>query len=280
MATTLETTVNLFLESEMNSPLSWEVADLDANGGSRRGGNLVAYSRTCPGKEEPNDDSAAVITLDDGAVIMAVADGVGGAPLGYKASAIAVQCLQESLQGRVAGTDLRPAILDGIERANAEILDMGTGAATTISVVEVHSGVARGYQVGDSMAMIVGQRGSIKWKSTSHSPVGYLIESGAINEAEAMTHDERHYVSNLVGTREMHIEIGPAIPLAARDTVVIASDGLFDNLQLFEVAALARSGKPLARMNALVDLANQRMQGNQPGVPGKPDDLAALLLTP
>lgn len=270
MPTTLEMTVRYYLESDMDQPELIDVA----------GGHLVAFSRKCPGKEEPNDDSAVIIEAANGAIVMAVADGVGGAPLGYKASAIALQCLVETVGDHDFDRDLRPAILDGIERANAEILDMGTGAATTITVVEINNRVARGYQVGDSMALIVGQRGAIKWKATSHSPVGYAIESGMINEDDAMHHDERHIVSNLVGSREMHIEIGPAITLAPRDTVVVGSDGLSDNLHLNEVIGIARVGRPLDRINALVNLATERMDQRDEDAPGKPDDLAMLLMTP
>ncbi len=261
-----------FLESEMDLPQRIQFAGWP--------GNVVVYSRTCPGKEEPNDDSAVVIPTAGGGIVMAVADGVGGAPVGYKASAIAVQCLAESLATHSSTSDLRPAILDGIEKANEEILDMGTGAATTICVVEVQNRIARGYQVGDSMALFLGGRGVVKWKSTSHSPVGYAIESGLFNEEDAMHHDERHIVSNLVGARTMHIEIGPAIHLAPRDTVVLASDGLFDNLLVSEICDLARLGQPLDRINALVSLARQRMNGAVADSPGKPDDLAVVLLTP
>lgn len=269
-----------FLEGNMDQPELIRIGERGAEDG-----HLVAFSRVCPGKDEPNDDSAAIIYTPCGSIVMAVADGVGGAPLGYKASAIAMECLAESLTGSpfdpaMQSADLRPAILDGIEKANSEILDMGTGAATTISVVEVRNGIARGYQVGDSMALIVGQRGAIRWKSMSHSPVGYAIESGMIDEADAMHHDERHIVSNLVGSRSMHIEIGPAVSLSARDSIVIASDGLFDNLHLNEVSAIARVGRPLDRMNSLVKLATNRMEQADPEVPGKPDDLAILLMTP
>lgn len=259
-----------YLESEMDFPELMQVKQ----------GHVVAYSRSCPGKEDPNDDSAVVIPIAGGGIVIAVADGVGGAPFGYKASAIAVQCLAESLSAHTPTNDLRPAILDGIERANDEILDMGTGAATTICVVEVQNRIARCYQVGDSMALYLGGRGTVKWKSTSHSPVGYAIESGLLNEEEAMHHDERHIVSNLVGSRTMHIEIGPAIRLAPRDTVVLASDGLFDNLHVCEICDVARLGRPLDRINTLVDLARQRMEYAVDNIPGKPDDLAVILLTP
>jgi serine/threonine protein phosphatase PrpC len=266
----VQSVVRYYLESAMDTP---EAIRFDQ-------GTVVAFSRTCPGKEEPNDDSAVIIRTPNGGIVMAVADGVGGAPVGYKASAIAVQCLAESIAAQTSVDDLRPAILDGIERANEEILDMGTGAATTICVVEVQNRIARGYQVGDSIALFVGGRGAVKWKSLSHSPVGYAIESGMLNEEDAMHHDERHIVSNLVGSRTMHIEIGPSIPLAPRDTIIIASDGLGDNLHLSEIGELARAGRPLARMNALVSLARQRMTCADANSPGKPDDLAVVLLTP
>ncbi len=270
MTSILDASTTFYLESEMETPVL------------HRGeqGSVVAFSRTCPGKEDPNDDSAVVVQTPGGGLVLAVADGVGGAPVGYKASAIAVQCLAESLATHGSSDDLRPAILDGIEKANEEILDMGTGAATTICVVEIQNRIARGYQVGDSMAIFVGGRGTVKWKSTSHSPVGYAIESGMLAEEDAMHHDERHIVSNLVGSRFMHIEIGPAITLTPRDTVLVASDGLFDNLHLSEISQLARVGQPLQRMNALIRLASDRMNLTTPDSPGKPDDLAVLLLAP
>jgi serine/threonine protein phosphatase PrpC len=199
--------------------------------------------------------------------------------MGYKASGIAVQSVATSVQSAEPASDLRPAILDGIENANAEILELGLGAATTLTVIEIQGQRARAYQVGDSMAVIFGQRGAIKWKSTPHSPVGYAIESGMLDEADAMNHHERHIVSNLVGSREMHIEIGPARTLAPRDTILLGSDGIFDNLHLEEVVQLAKSGKPIERMQRITDLAAQRMSGSDENTPGKPDDLSVLMFT-
>jgi serine/threonine protein phosphatase PrpC len=229
---------------------------------------------------EPNDDSAAVVQTSSGAIVLIVADGVGGCPLGHKASAIAVQAVAERVETAEPTSDLRPAILDGIEHANREILDLGIGAATTLAVVEIQDGKARAYQVGDSMTLIIGQRGALKWKSTPHSPVGYAVESGMLDETDAMHHDERHVVSNLVGSHSMHIEIGPSRPLAARDSVVVGSDGLFDNLHLSEVIEHGKCGKPVKRISAMADLAASRMWQSEPGVPGKPDDLTILLYTP
>lgn len=264
-----ETSTQLYIESDMASPELLALSNA----------KVATLCRRCPDKVEPNDDSAGVIQIQSGATVLVVADGVGGCPLGYKASAVAVQCVIDAIGLSPEGQDLRPAILDAIEQANTEILDLGVGAATTLSVIEIHEDFARAYQVGDSMSVVIGQRGALKWRSTPHSPVGYAVESGMIDESEAMLHDERHIVSNLVGSRSMHIEIGPRTRLAARDTVILGSDGLFDNLQLEEIIAMGQSGPILERMEQLASLATQRMAHGDDAVPGKPDDLTVLLFT-
>jgi serine/threonine protein phosphatase PrpC len=271
MATANTTAMNKFyIESDMSVAESIELS----------GGKAVVLCRRCPDKVEPNDDSAAIVQTSSGALVLIVADGVGGSPAGHKASAIAVESVAESVEAAESMSDLRPAILDGIERANREILDMGIGAATTLAVVEIQDRTARAYQVGDSTTLMVGQRGAIKWKSTPHSPVGYAVESGMLDETDAMHHDERHIVSNLVGSRSMHIEIGPSRPLAARDTVIVASDGLADNLHLEEIIDRGRRGKLADRIDALATLATHRMMQSESSQPGKPDDLTILLYSP
>ncbi len=269
LASLPETFVDFYIESDMVAPRLLTM----------HGGSVTSMVRRCPGKQEPNDDSAVVIQTLSGSIVMAVADGVGGCPLGYKASAIAIQSIAELVDAADPESDLRPAILDGIEKANHEILDLGIGAATTLSVVEIVDNRARAYTVGDSMTMIVGQRGAMKWKSTSHSPVGYAVQSGMLDEFAAMTHDERHIVSNLVGSRSMHIEIGPTRELAPRDRVILASDGLFDNLHVSEVVSIIKSGNPTKRVEELASLASTRMEGIDAALPGKPDDLTMLLYT-
>ena len=74
--------------------------------------------------------------------------------------------------------------------------------------------------------LVTGGLGKIKLLTVSHSPVGMALESGLLDEAEAMHHEERHIVSNVVGSAGMRIEIGAKRKLAPRDTVLLASDGL------------------------------------------------------
>ena len=77
--------------------------------------------------------------------------------------------------------------------------------------------------------LICGQKGLLKYKSIEHSPVGFAVLAELLDEKQALEHPDRHLVSNVVGEAEMHIDLGPSLQLAENDTVLLASDGIFDN---------------------------------------------------
>jgi PPM family protein phosphatase len=145
-------------------------------------------------------------------------------------------------EGLAGGLPLQTSILDGIGKANESVLSMGTGAATTLAVAELAGGQVRAYNVGDSEVMVFGQRGRLKLRTLSHSPVGFALQAGLVGHEEALHHEDRHLVSNFVGSRDMRIEVGSALRLGALDTVLVCSDGLVDNLRLAEIAAIMRCG--------------------------------------
>jgi serine/threonine protein phosphatase PrpC len=215
---------------------------------------------------------------DSGEIVWAVADGVGGSPFGREASRLALETLRAQLDLRhsVAG-GLRTAILDGMDAANRNVMALGAGAASTLTVVEVVEEWLRSYQVGDSQVLVVGQRGRLKHQSIAHGPIGYAVESGLLDEAEALSHAERHVVSNTLGSPDMRIEIGPRLRLALRDTVLVGSDGLFDNLYTDEIVDLVRKGPLPDAGTRLANMAQRRMTHPKEGEPSKEDDLTFLL---
>jgi len=239
-----------------------------------------AFSRRSPFKETFNEDAVGIIRVDEETAVFAIADGCGGMRGGEQASSLAIQVLTESIERNDSGADrLRIAILDGIEKANIAVQELKIGAACTIAVVEYHRGTIRPYHVGDSMILVTGNRGRVRYQSVSHSPVGFAVESGLLAADEAMHHQDRHIVSNVVGDVRMRIEIGPSLTLSQRDTVVIASDGLFDNLGVDEVVNGMRKGKLSQSLTAVTDLAYQRMLGIK-DQPCKPDDLSVIGIRP
>lgn len=242
------------------------------------GGTVVAYTCREPGKETENEDSVAIIPYGPGAAVLVVADGAGGLPAGKRASLTAITTLAESLQSAMNKTMLlRTAILNGIDAANDAVLGLANGSATTLTVITIEGLLARSYQIGDSEAIIVGQRGRIKLQTTAHSPTGFAVEAGFLDEREALHHEERHLVSNFLGTNDMRVDVGALVKLNPRDTVVVASDGLMDNVHVDEIIECIRKGPLPEAVSSAVDLAGQRMLGVRGGQPSKPDDLSLIL---
>ncbi len=242
------------------------------------GGRVVAYTCRSPDKDTENEDTVALVPYGPQAAVLIVADGAGGLPAGKRASLAAVTTLIESLQMAMAETMLlRTAILNGIEAANAAVINIGNGSATTLTLITIEGLIARAYQVGDSEAIVVGQRGRIKMQTTAHSPTGFAVEAGFLDEREALHHADRHLVSNFLGTADMRIDIGAEVTLRPRDTVLIASDGLMDNVHLDEIIGRIRKGPLDVAIERVVTLARHRMAASTTAQPSKPDDLSLIL---
>lgn len=261
----------IYLDEDMQ-----DIAAFDFSGGS-----VCVYTARSPEKATPNEDSLALLPCAEQTGVLVIADGLGGLRAGDIASRHAVESIAATVMQCCTDQDsMREAILNGVEQADEKISAMGLGAATTVAIVEIRGCEVRPYHVGDSMTLITGQRGRIKYLTVPHSPVGYAVESGLLDANEAMYHEERHLVSNVVGTPHMHVEIGPKVALAARDTLLVASDGLYDNLQVDEITAIIRKG-PLAKAaRSLASQCRTRMQEYQPDRPHKPDDMSFILYRP
>jgi serine/threonine protein phosphatase PrpC len=239
---------------------------------------VAVWSARCPGSQGANEDGAAVMPLGPDRAVLAVADGMGGVQGGERAAEIALRSVTQAVAR--AGPDeptLRAAILDGVEKANEAVVSLGVGAATTLVVVEIDRDTIRPYHVGDSMVLVTGQKGKVKLQTVRHSPVGFAVESGQINESEAMRRADRHIVSNVVGDNTMRIEVGPTLAMARRDTLLLATDGLFDNLYTEEVVAVIRRGALGPAAGSLLAEAQERMTHPAPGHPAKPDDATFIL---
>jgi serine/threonine protein phosphatase PrpC len=250
------------------------------------GGSVAVFTTRSPQKETPNEDVAALWPVGRSSGVLAVADGLGGHVGGERASRLAAEAIQKSLQEAAPGAEtaepveLRTAILNGIEAANDKVRNLGTGAATTMALVEIQDRTIRPYHVGDSAILVTGQRGKLKLQTIPHSPIGYAVEAGLMKEEDAIHHEARHVISNVIGSDSMRIEIGPPIEMAPRDTLLLASDGLFDNLLPDEIVEAVRRGPLDEAVSELVETAQQRMATKNGSAPCKPDDLTVIAYRP
>ena len=184
--------------------------------------------------------------------------------------------LADRIPGIPADTKARTAILNCIECVNDYLLENVPDAGTTLAAVEINQHTIRPYHIGDSSIIVVGQKGKVKLRTVAHSPVGLALEAGLISEEEALHHPERNLILNAVGYAEMRIELGARLPLDRHDTVLLASDGLTDNLSHDEIVELVRKGPLEESVNELARLSAERMESQSSNAPSKPDDLTII----
>ena len=256
----------LLLESDQEQPIVLTLPH----------GTAAILSLPHPTRNSPNQDAAAVIPASADQCLLVVADGMGGTRQGGEAAAAVIHQLAAQLPLSSPEQQLRTAILNGIEAANQTILSDFPSSGSTLAAVEVNADSIRPYHIGDSEILVVGQRGKIKLLTVSHSLVGMGVEAGLIDEEDALHHDERHIILNAIGSADMRIELGAPIQLDRYDTLLLASDGLTDNLNLDEIIELIRKGPLDQAVRKLADLARQRMNDCDSGGPSKPDDLTLI----
>jgi len=241
-------------------------------------GHAVLCSFRAPDKSGHNEDAGVIVPLTRSAAILAVADGVGGSRLAHTASSEAIRALAAlTVPANKGEPPSRAAIVNAIEKANDKVQSSGSGSATTLAVVEVRDHRVRPIHIGDSAVLVVGQRGRLRMQTVAHSPIGYAVEAGVMDEGEAMHHEDRHLVSNVIGARDMRIEIGHSLALRRRDTVVLVTDGVLDNLHLDELIDFVRVGSLVKAAKRVMNAVQQRMTAPAGGAPSKPDDTTLIL---
>lgn len=242
------------------------------------GGAVYAYSSRCPGKSRSNEDAAALIPFAPDVGLLVVSDGLGGQPGADQASSIAVRTLAAlTAEDPGTGDALRAGLLRAVEVANRTVTDLGVGAGTTLAMALVEGADVRPYHVGDSTILVTDARGRVRLATVPHSPIGYALEAGLLTEEEALCHPDRHIISNMVGSAEMKIEIGSPLALARGDTLLVASDGVTDNLLRAELVEIIRGGTLERAGESLVAICRDRMASDDDDRPSKPDDLTFLL---
>jgi len=254
----------------------------ETSGEGRLGEGVCAwYAAPAPERETFSEDGALVLPLDAMRAVLAVADGVGGQAAGALAAEMTLETIRSAVTGAVTGSEsVRGTLLNGIETANQLVANLGLGAGTTLAAVEIDGRSVRTYHIGDSQIVIVGQRGRVRLETMAHSPVGYAVGAGLLCAKEAIHHEDRHLVSNILGVADMRIEIGSPLLLKPRDTVLLASDGLFDNMHLAEIVEAIRKGPLSKAVQSLATTCRQRMNHPKDGQPSKEDDLTILLYRP
>lgn len=223
--------------------------------GRKRPVNEDSHAWWIPGTEEE---------LKRRGVLLVVADGMGGARAGERASHVAVETVLKNYR-EAPGTDPLSDLQESVEAANnaihteslanPEMSGMGT-TCTSLVIIDRDALVAH---VGDSRAYLV-RDGEIRQLTNDHSLVQHLVERGQITADEARVDPRRNVVTRSVGVSpmvEVDAERFPGLLLDG-DTVVICSDGLHGLVTDAELADLVKGSDLDEACRLLITLANGR----------------------
>lgn len=238
-------------------------------------GNLIFGHGSSVGRvRDHNEDYHRVKTFGArGAVsFFAVADGMGGAAAGERASKTAIEVVTKAISDYVDFTSagnkaipldkaLERAMLVANKRINREALDNPelSGMGTTITAcVALERQLVFGH-VGDSRAYLV-RNGTIQQITKDHSWVGFQVEHGIMTIEEAQNHPNRNQLMRALGTRaEVLVDTG-TIHAKVGDVFLLSSDGLHGFVEDYEfLAELDRKGLNLNNaVEYFIGMANSR----------------------
>lgn len=169
------------------------------------------------------------------ALLIAVADGMGGHAGGELAAQAAVDFLAGAfLAEATPRLDDPDAFLSrAIGRAHAAVVQRGMEAGlgdsprTTLVACVVQAGHAHWSFVGDSRLYLI-REGRITARTKDHSYVQSLIDAGRIREEAAASHPERNRLLRcLGGAVAPGLEPTASARLAKGDVLLLCSDGLW-----------------------------------------------------
>jgi protein phosphatase len=232
--------------------------------------HIEAFGRSDVGQVRVRNEDTLAVEPSMGIVV--VADGMGGAPAGDLASALAVQEVARSLH---AGEDMLDAVLAANEkiRAMAESQPILSGMGTTVTALQLSPRSGRFVigHVGDSRAYRM-TSGSLSQLTRDHTMVRDMVEAGRIPASAEREHPLAHILSRALGTEEeVDVDLLEG-EVAGGDCFLLCSDGLMKVMEDEEIGAwMERLGEeePEQVVEGMVDEANRR---------GSPDNVTVALL--
>ncbi len=220
-----------------------------------------------PGRQRSNNEDSFLVTVMEAlpqaaaerGLLVAVADGVGGRQAGEVASQTAVRSLYEayySLPYRGPTSTLAAAVAAANQAVwSAAQQSQQRGMATTLAAAVVQENLVTVAHVGDSRAYLIGPT-AIQPLTSDHTVVNELLHSGALTEAEAANHPQRHILSRSLGGEEEVEVSGVEVAFAVDDALLLCSDGLSNLVAEAKMAEVVRALPPQAAAERLVALAN------------------------
>ncbi|WP_317203831.1 PP2C family serine/threonine-protein phosphatase [Janthinobacterium sp.] len=220
------------------------------------------YQESHIGGRKLNQDRMGYCFTRD-ALLLLLADGMGGHPHGEIAAQISLQVIAQRFQQQAA------PYVKGVERFLEESLlaahheiqrhrvahQLSETPRTTVVACLIQHNTATWAHCGDSRLYWL-RDGRILARTRDHSHIESLIAKGLAAPAERATHPDRNKLYNCLGASTApKIELSGRVALLPGDQMLLCSDGLWSMLDDAELAARMRAATVVRAVPEMVGAA-------------------------
>jgi serine/threonine protein phosphatase PrpC len=208
------------------------------------------------GKDQ-NQDRFLIKEFSGNSVLIAVADGAGGAPAGKEASGVVIERINDfqpdsptpeaNLVRLMKEADQE---IFGVVEKEPDLMGMGS----TLTAAFVNGEAVFWAHVGDSRLYLF-RGGELTQITEDDTMPGFLLTEGEITREEARVHPGRNFLFDFIGSGEFEEETG-SFPLRKDDLLLLTTDGLHDRVPEETLVSILLSNSELdKKLNGLVSTA-------------------------
>ena len=238
---------------------------------------FTIFQNSRQGPRPYNQDRLAYSYSKD-ALLLVLADGMGGHRNGEIAAQLAVKTLTDAFQRLAVPTLSSPAkfLIDNIQQVH-DMIENVTQAEeyiesprTTIVAAIIQRGYLYCAHVGDSRLYHF-RNGHLLFRTEDHSIVQSLYKKGMISKEEMATHPYKNKIYNCVGG-----ETPPQIDLADRhellegDTILLCTDGVWGVISDQQIKEIIQQNK------TIVDATTELMDSAEFASDERGDNMSAI----
>ncbi|MFL1523692.1 PP2C family protein-serine/threonine phosphatase [Pseudomonas sp. O230] len=203
----------------------------------------VSFSKA--GRSKPNEDSTLIKELGDSAIVLAVADGMGGKPGGAIASKTAVEVIS-SLVDKDFGISVE-SLFEEVKKNLAlkgdemkELREM----ATTLSLVFIKDKQAVVGHVGDCRIYHLRANGLVS-RTKDQTEVQRLIDDGILSKQRAQNYHRKNILLSVMNAADDYTLQLDSFGLESGDRLVLLTDGAHSLIQKNEMRDISVNAKSM-----------------------------------
>ena len=228
---------------------------------------MRSFYLTDAGKvRDHNEDSVIIVKNNDGAYLMAIADGMGGHSAGEVASSIAIGYLGKHFKETFLHLNKVNAvnwIRDAVEEINTLIFQHekthpeSKGMGTTLVMAVLTKDYLLFGNVGDSSGFVM-KSGKLHKVTYDHTLVNLLVSAGELTKEEASVHPKKNVLMKALGAS---LEIDVDVFDCDMDVteILLSSDGLTNMLDKEQIEKVLLTDEDVEdKVIKLIKKANNR----------------------